>query len=265
MRAVSYAIIVIVAFVASGLTLFSGFGLGTLLMPAFAIFFPVELAVAATAIVHFANSMFKIPLFARDANVTVVLRFGVPALLAALAGAWLLSVMGALAPIASYSIFGREAVISPIKLIMALLIFGFAMFELLPKFRELELDARWLSVGGVLSGFFGGLSGHQGALRAAFLAKCGLTPAQFVGTSAVIGFAVDAARLLVYGIAFFGPARALFSAGEHRSVLLAAIAAAFAGVLVGKRFVKKVTIRTIQLVSGALLIVVAAALASGVV
>jgi hypothetical protein len=39
-----------VAFAVSGLTLFPGFGLGTLLMPAFALFFPIEVAVAATAI-----------------------------------------------------------------------------------------------------------------------------------------------------------------------------------------------------------------------
>jgi hypothetical protein len=35
----------------SGLTLFSGFGLGTVLMPAFAVFFPVPTAIAATAVV----------------------------------------------------------------------------------------------------------------------------------------------------------------------------------------------------------------------
>jgi uncharacterized protein len=42
----------IVAFLAGGLTLFSGFGLGTLLMPVIALFFPVEVAVAITAVVH---------------------------------------------------------------------------------------------------------------------------------------------------------------------------------------------------------------------
>jgi hypothetical protein len=41
----SYIIICTVALLVSGLTLFSGFGLGTLLMPAFALFFPVEVAV----------------------------------------------------------------------------------------------------------------------------------------------------------------------------------------------------------------------------
>ena len=38
-----------VALLASALTFFSGFGLGTLLLPAFALFFPVEQAVALSA------------------------------------------------------------------------------------------------------------------------------------------------------------------------------------------------------------------------
>ncbi|MDP3981751.1 MAG: sulfite exporter TauE/SafE family protein, partial [Chlamydiota bacterium] len=44
--------ICIVALIASGLTLFLGFGLGTILTPVFAIFFPVPVAIGATAIVH---------------------------------------------------------------------------------------------------------------------------------------------------------------------------------------------------------------------
>ena len=64
----SFLIICAVAFTASGLTLFSGFGLGTLLMPAFALFFPIEVAVAATAIVHLANNIFKVGLVAKKAD-----------------------------------------------------------------------------------------------------------------------------------------------------------------------------------------------------
>ncbi|MFQ6676338.1 MAG: sulfite exporter TauE/SafE family protein, partial [Fidelibacterota bacterium] len=52
------ALIAAVAFVASGLTLFSGFGLGSILMPVMAIFFPVEVAISATALVHLANNIF---------------------------------------------------------------------------------------------------------------------------------------------------------------------------------------------------------------
>jgi uncharacterized membrane protein YfcA len=64
----SYAIICLTALVVSGLTLFSGFGLGTLLMPAFALFFPVEVAVGATALVHLANNLFKVMLVGHKAE-----------------------------------------------------------------------------------------------------------------------------------------------------------------------------------------------------
>ena len=58
----------IAALLVSGLTLFSGFGLGTVLMPVFALFFPLPLAIAATAVVHFANNIFKFGLMAKLAD-----------------------------------------------------------------------------------------------------------------------------------------------------------------------------------------------------
>jgi hypothetical protein len=57
---IAYVVVCVVALIVAALTLFSGFGLGTLLMPAFAIFFPVTVAVAATAAVHLANNLFKV-------------------------------------------------------------------------------------------------------------------------------------------------------------------------------------------------------------
>jgi len=83
----SYLVICLTALVVSGLTLFSGFGLGTLLMPAFALFFPVEVAVGATALVHLANNLFKVLLVGRRADLRVVLRFALPAAFADYVGA----------------------------------------------------------------------------------------------------------------------------------------------------------------------------------
>lgn len=80
-------IISLVAFTASLLTLFSGFGLGTLLMPVMAIFFPVDVAVTITAIVHFGNNIFKGALFARSINKDILLRFGVLAMIFSFIGA----------------------------------------------------------------------------------------------------------------------------------------------------------------------------------
>lgn len=70
------ALIGIVALLTAGVTLFSGFGLGTILMPVFALFFPVPvpLAIAATAVVHLANNVFKFGLMAKQADWPVAAR-----------------------------------------------------------------------------------------------------------------------------------------------------------------------------------------------
>jgi len=163
-----FVLVPAVAFVASLLTLFSGFGLGTLLLPAFALFFSTPLAVAMTAVVHLLNNLFKLGLMARDADRGMVIRFGVPSIAGALIGAVLLGFIGDIAPVATYATFGNHmATVTWTGLVIGVLIAAFGVLELLPLGTKLALPARWLPVGGLLSGFFGGLSGHQGALRSA--------------------------------------------------------------------------------------------------
>ena len=76
-----YWIVIITAFVASSLSLISGFGLGTILLPAFAIFFPLETAVAMTAVVHMTNNIFKFILVRNKIDKNVLFRFAPTAIL----------------------------------------------------------------------------------------------------------------------------------------------------------------------------------------
>lgn len=255
-----YALVCTVALVASGLTFFSGFGLGTLLMPAFAAFFPLEIAIAATALVHFANNLFKLTLTARSAHARTLLGFLPAALVAALLGAWLLSSLGHAAPLATYTLAGAERSVSPVKAAIALVILFFSVVEFLPAFDRLAFDRKWLPVGGAISGFFGGLSGHQGALRAAFLIRCGLTKEQFIATGVVCSCVVDFSRLGVYSLQI---------RSSHEQIpwpmVAAAGAAALTGTLLGTRLVHKVTIHTVRVVVAIGLGLFAAALASGLV
>jgi uncharacterized membrane protein YfcA len=142
---------------------------------------------------------------------------------------------------------------------------AFALAELLPRLRALKFGRRWLALGGVLSGFFGGISGHQGALRSAFLAKIGLSTEAFVATNAINGFLVDAARLAVYGALFYGSSVASVGAHGGWELVGAGTAAAFTGVLVGSRAVKKITMDSIQTLTGVLLLVIAVGLGSGLI
>ena len=109
----SYLIICAVALCVSTLTLFSGFGLGTVLMPAFALFFPVEVAVAATAIVHLTNNIFKVALVGRKADFGIVLKFALPAAVAAMPGALLLNYMATVQPIVEYVLGGATVASAP--------------------------------------------------------------------------------------------------------------------------------------------------------
>ena len=248
---------------ASLLTLFSGFGLGTLLTPVFALFFPVPVAIAATAIVHGANNLFKLGLLARDADWRVVARFGLPAALAAFAGALLLGSLDHLAPLARYELAGAQHDVTPVKLAIGSLIAIFALLELSPRFNALAFPARWLPLGGLLSGFFGGLSGNQGALRSAFLIKAGLGKEAFVATGAVCAVIVDASRLTVYGSSVLG--RHFASVEGLLPAVACGTLAAFAGAWLGKKVLAKVTLGTVQRIVAAAMFAIGLALIAGLV
>jgi hypothetical protein len=259
----AYLAVALAAFIAAGLTLYSGFGLGTLLLPVFALFFPAEMAVVATAMVHGANNVFKVSLLGRHADREVVLKFGLPAIAAAILGALALGWVAQSGSSLTIEL-NDEAIfkITPVKLVIGLLMIGFALFELVPRFRLLEFDRRYLSLGGVLSGFFGGLSGHQGALRSAFLAKAGLTTERFVASNAAIGFLVDLTRISVY-VALFTAAGGHVSDFSGWPLVITGSVSAFCGVLLGKRYLHKVTMTSIQTLVGILLFGVGLALVTG--
>lgn len=260
-----YLIVGTAALCVSTLSLFSGFGLGTLLLPVFALFFPLEAAIAATAIVHGVNNVLKVALLGRHAEREVALRFGIPAVLAAILGAMLLGTISGREPLLAYDVGSRHAEVTPVKLTMAVLMVGFALLELGPRWRRLEFDRRYLIVGGLLSGFFGGLSGHQGALRSAFLAKVRISTQAFVGTNAVIGLAVDLTRIAVYATLFAATSGRELLIGPRAGLVLTGIAAAATGLLIASRRVKKVTMHTVQTLTGILLLWIALLLGTGLI
>lgn len=249
----------IASLLASALTLFSGFGLGTLLMPVVALFFPLDLAIAMTAMVHLANNLFKIGLLGRKADHPVLLKFGLPAIGAAFVGAALLLYLGDTGPLYEYEAFGRIQQVSALKLVIGTLIVLFVVFELSPTFSKMALDRKWLPLGGVISGFFGGLSGHQGAFRSMFLIKAGLEKEAFVATGVVLAVMVDIARMVIYGVEFSDKSDTI-----EWALVIGASVSAFAGAYIGAKVLKKVTLRSVQLVVSALLIVVGIGLIAGV-
>jgi uncharacterized membrane protein YfcA len=111
-----------------------------------------------------------------------------------------------------------------------------------------------LPLGGLLSGFFGGLSGHQGALRSAFLIRLGLSKEAFIGTGVVIACMVDVTRLLVYGAAWD-------SARTNGPLMLCAALSAVLGSWLGKKLMPKISIASVEKAVALLLFGLGAALA----
>ncbi|MBQ0735750.1 TSUP family transporter [Aquimarina celericrescens] len=254
-----YVLVAIVALFGSGLTFFSGFGLGTLLMPVFALFFPIDIAIALTAIVHLLNNLFKLTLTGKKANVKTVLRFGGPAIIFAFLGAHILGALTEVAPLFSYKIANTSYQVTAVKICIALLLIFFSLFDLIPKLKRIEINTKYLPVGGALSGFFGGLSGHQGALRTAFLIRAKLNKEAFIATGVVIACFIDVARISVY-------AKDIFQLGGKLNyrMLITATVMAFIGAYFGNKFLKKITINTIQIVVGILLIIFSFLLGAGI-
>lgn len=255
-----YFLIGLVALLGSGLTLFSGFGLGTLMLPVFALFFPIEIAVALTAVVHFLNNMFKLALLGKHADKGVILRFGIPALVAAFLGAKALLLFSDLPALYSYSINDKSFSVEPVKLVVALLIILFAVLELSPKFSKISFDKKYLPFGGLLSGFFGGLSGHQGALRSMFLIKAGLTKEAYIATGVVIAVIIDLSRMVVYATIFKSVRE-----GINYSLLAVATLCAFAGAYIGNKLMKKITIETLHTIVAVMLLIIALLLGAGII
>jgi len=249
----------IVTFAAAILTFFSGFGLGTILTPVMMIFFPTEIAIAFTGLVHFSNNVFKFFLVGKNIDKKVLIRFGLPSVIAALIGAYLLVLIDENIVVFSYYFFDKKIDVVLVKFLISILLIIFAIIDLIPKINNLHFDKKYLPVGGFLSGFFGGLSGNQGALRSAFLVKHGLEKSVFVATTVAISSLVDITRLSVYSTNFFN-----LNYSDFYQLGFFSVVSAVAGSFIGNRLLKKVTIEQIKKIVALLLILLGISLLIGI-
>jgi uncharacterized membrane protein YfcA len=196
----------------------------------------------------------------KKADREVLIRFGIPAVLAAVAGAWLLLHIPDAKPLFTYRLSGNLIGVSPVKFTIALLLIFFAVLDMVPFFDRLRFGKEKLPLGGVLSGFFGGLSGNQGALRSAFLIRAGLSKEAFIATAVVISCFVDVTRLSMYATRFTGT-----GLDAHLHLLVCATLAAVAGAFTGNKLLKKVTLQFIQVLVAGMLILISIGLGSGLI
>jgi uncharacterized protein len=167
-----------------------GFGIGSLLTPLFALEVGTSVAVAAVTVPHALATAVRCWRLRRQVDRAVLRRFGVLSAAGARAGGLL--ILTALAQLSGWT-------------------------------RHWQPKGPLVGVFGVISGFFGGVAGNQGGLRAAALTAFHLSPSAFVATATAAGLMVDAARTPIY----------LWQAGPRLAELWAPIAIAAAGVLLG--------------------------------
>lgn len=202
-----YAALFAVAVLSGATASLVGFGIGSMLTPLLALQIGTDLAVAAVALPHAVATALRCWRLRGAIDWTVLTRFG------------LLSAAGGLAGALAYSQLDASSLT---RVLGALLV--------LTAIAQLSgLAAHWrprgvtVGVVGLVSGFFGGIAGNQGGLRAAALTAFSLSPLAFVATSTATGLLVDAARAPVY----------LYTAGPALRSLWIPIAVATAGVLAG--------------------------------
>ena len=218
-------------------------------------YYPPELAIALTGFVHFVNSAFKSALN-RSVNWKIVLVFGLPSLLAAVIGSVFLTMLSNKTLILfdlTETLLTRP--VSLLTFIIGFFMMSFSILELTLKGKTSALPL-WL--GGALSGFMGGLSGHQGALRSVFLMNRVGEVSAFVSTAAFIGLMTDVSRNSIYLVSLN------WGTVDIPQLVLTVIAAA-AGVLIGTRLLKKITFGFIQTVVSIGLFLLGSATVTGLI
>ena len=236
-------IVIVAALLGSILSFFCGFGLGTTLLPAFMLFFPAPVAIAAGAVVHMLNNLFKLYLTGRHADWSIIKSFGLMSVVGALVGALSLAFVSNISPLTTFTFCGKMFNVTVLQITVAVVIISFSILEFLPSMQVIQLPKKFLPFGGLISGYFGGLSGHQGALRSAFLMKVGLSKEAFIGTRVVCACLVDVTRISVYS--------GQISAGWDQleiGLLAAATLAAFVGAYIGNKLMKKTSFRAINII-----------------
>ncbi|MBI4429674.1 MAG: sulfite exporter TauE/SafE family protein [Ignavibacteriales bacterium] len=228
----SFLLTLLTAFFISVITLLTGFGVGSVLTPTFTLFYNVKTAVFLVSIVHLANNLLKLGLFARHIDRTVLMKFGFVSVAGALAGSLL------------------QGYVQPlwVKIGLALFLLVTGVFEFIPRESSFRIPRRFDSLGGFFSGLMGGVIGNQGAIRSAYLLNYNLSKEAFIATATSIAILIDLTRIPIY----------IYQQSElwKEAVLPvgATILVAFGGTLVGKQLLKRVSLERFRKIVAVFLI-----------
>ena len=204
------------AFFAAALTVPAGFGLSTMLTPFALLLMPPHEAVAVVAVVHGAHNAAKCWGMGDSVDLTAFKHYGI----------WL--VIGA----GLGAILQNEVPQNPLLVVIGFFLIIRPILTISGKWTGYRIPEANDRIGGFGSGFMGGLSGHQGALRAMFLTHRLPDKMAYAATASILALCVDLSRIPVYLI--FRPEELL----AHSQITLVLVVSAIIGVRVGKRWLK---------------------------
>jgi uncharacterized protein len=199
--------VVVVGLLSGATASIVGFGIGSMLTPLLAMQLGTDVAIACVALPHAVATALRCWRLRHHIDQIVLWRFG------------LLSAGGGLVGALVYAVISAPALT---RVLGGLLILT-AIAQLTGWSRQWKPQGGSVALLGFGSGFFGGIAGNQGGLRAAALSAFPLSPSAFVATSTAAGLLVDAARTPVY----------LYLAGPTMLHFWRPIVVASAGVVVG--------------------------------
>ena len=210
-------LVAIGSFLAAALTVPAGFGLSTILTPLVLLLMGPHEAVAVVAVVHGAHNAGKFAALRESVDFEAFRRYGVWLVLGAILGAALQNEVPQKPLLA---LIGAFLVSLPLL----------SMSEEWPGYRIPEAND---SLGGFGSGFMGGLTGHQGALRAMFLTRRLPDKMAYAATASVLALCVDLSRVPVYLLFRYD------EISQHAALTLVLVISALIGVRVGKAWLER--------------------------
>jgi len=221
------------AFVAAALTVPAGFGLSTILTPFVLLLMDPHEAVAVVAVVHGAHNAAKCWSMWNYVDLNAFRHYGVWLVIGAVLGA----------------ILQNQVPQDPLLIIIGIFLIILPILSLSERWSGYTIPESNDRIGGFGSGFLGGLSGHQGALRAMFLTRRIPDKMAYAATASILALCVDLSRIPVYLI--FRPDELL----AHTQITSVLVISAIIGVRVGKIWLKSLKSSWIQ--NGVMIAIVA--------
>jgi uncharacterized protein len=226
------ALVAVVAMAAGAIASVSGFGIGSLLTPVFALQLGTRLAVGAVSVPHVIATAFRFWLLRKHVDRRLLWSFGVMSAVGGLLGAVLQLLVKTTA--------------------LTMLFGGLLMFTGLMGLSGASERLRfhgWVAwLAGILSGMLGGLVGNQGGIRSAAMLGFDVPRQAFVATATAVGLIVDGARMPVY---FFSMGHELVSLWPS---LMVAVGGCLLGTVAGERLLRRIPEPIYRRLIGALIL-----------